>query len=126
MGPKIVALHLFCNSERLTGQMRRPPIGEYNMGALAGAVVGSIGGLFAIGVVRAILGKNIALLLSMPMLGLLSWLVCGLIGWFVGGQIGPRMGERYYSQQAELLGGAVGGLIPVLLVAVWAWHMSTR
>jgi hypothetical protein len=106
--------------------MRRPPIGEYNMGALAGAVVGSIGGLFAVGVVRAILGKNIALLLSMPMLGLLGWLVCGLIGWFVGGQIGPRAGERYYSQQAELLGGAVGGLIPVLLVALWAWHMSTR
>ena len=96
------------------------------MGALAGAVVGSIGGLFAIGVVRAILGKNIALLLSMPMLGLSSWLVCGLVGWFLGGQIGPRVGERYYSQQAELLGGAIGGLIPVLLVALWAWHMSTR
>ena len=57
--------------------MLKPPLGEYNMGALAGAVVGSIGGLFAIGVVRAILGRNIALLLAMPILGLVSWLVCG-------------------------------------------------
>ncbi|MCX6913406.1 MAG: hypothetical protein NT167_10225 [Verrucomicrobia bacterium] len=104
--------------------MLKPPLGEYNMGALAGAVVGSIGGLFAIGVVRAILGRNIALLLAMPILGLVSWLVCGIVGWLVGGQIGPRLSEKYYFQRVEMLGGAVGGVIPVLLVAAWALYMS--
>ncbi len=104
--------------------MSKPPLGEFNMGALAGAVVGSIGGLFAIGVVRAILGRNIALLLSTPILGLLSWVVCGIVGWLAGGQIGPRLSEKYYSQRVEVVGGAVGGLIPVLLVALWALYMS--
>jgi len=119
-------LHLCSDCERLAEQMSRPSLGEYNLGALAGAVVGAIGGLFAIGVVRAILAGNAALLFGTPILGLLSWVVCGLAGWFAGGQIGPRLGEKYYSQRAEVLGGAVGGVLPVLLVAVWAWYMSTR
>ena len=106
--------------------MLKTPLGEYNMGALAGAVVGSIGGLFAIGVVRAILGRNIALLLGTPILGVASFLVCGIAGWLVGGQIGPRLGEKYYSPRGEILGGALGGVIPVLLVAAWALYMSLR
>jgi hypothetical protein len=106
--------------------MRKPPLGEFNLGALAGAVVGSIGGLFAIGVVRAILGRNLALIFSMPILGMVSWVVCGVAGWLAGGQIGPRLGEKYYSQRAEAIGGGLGGLIPVLLVAIWALYMSLR
>jgi hypothetical protein len=106
--------------------MRGHSIGELNLGAVAGVVIGSIGGLFAIGTVRAILGGDIRLLFSMPILGFLSWVVCGIIGWFVGGQIGPRLGEKYYSQTAEYIGGAIGGLIPVLLVTLWAWYMSTH
>ena len=106
--------------------MSKPPLGEFNLGALAGTIVGSIGGLFAIGAVRAILNGNPALLFATPILGLLSWVVCGVVGWFVGGQIGPRLGERYYSQRAEIFGGIFGGLLPVLLVALWAWYMSTR
>jgi hypothetical protein len=117
-------LHFISGCEKLGKQMIKPPLGEYNMGALAGAVVGSIGGLFAIGLVRAILGRNIALLLAMPILGVVSWLVCGIAGWLVGGQIGPRLGEKYYSQRVEILGGALGGVIPVLLVALWAWYKS--
>jgi hypothetical protein len=117
-------LHFISGCEKLGQQMLKPPLGEYNMGALAGAVVGSIGGLFAIGVVRAILGRNIALLLAMPLLGVVSFLVCGIGGWLVGGQIGPRLAEKYYSQRVEMLGGALGGVIPVLLVAAWALYMS--
>ena len=90
--------------------MRKPPLGEFNLGSLAGAIVGSIGGLFTIGVVRAILGRNIALLLELHKLGLVSFLVCGIAGWLVGGQIGPRLGDKYYSQRGEILGGALGGL----------------
>jgi hypothetical protein len=106
--------------------MSKTPLGEFNLGALVGAIVGSIGGLFAIGVVRAILNRDPAMLFATPILGLLSWVICGVVGWFTGGQIGPRLGEKFYSQRAEILGGAIGGLLPVLLVAAWAWYMSTR
>jgi hypothetical protein len=34
------------------------------------------------------------------------------------------LGEKYYSQRVEMLGGALGGLLPVLLVAAWALYMS--
>ena len=84
---------------------------------MAGAVVGSIGGLFAIGLPPAILARNIALLFRPPILGLLCWVVCGVVGWLLGGQIGPRLGEKFNSQRAEILGGALGGLIPVLLAS---------
>jgi hypothetical protein len=104
--------------------MRKPPLGDYNLGALAGAVTGSVGGLFVIGLVRAILGGHLAALLIAPILSLISWLLCGAIGWLLGGQIGPRLGEKFYSERAEYLGGALGGLIPVLLVAWWAWYMT--
>ena len=106
--------------------MRRPSIGEFNLGALAGAVTGSTGGLFAVGVVRAILDHNIVLVFRFPILGLLGFIICGGVGWLIGGQIGPRFGEKYYSQRAEYAGGGLGGLIPVLLVALWAWYMSTH
>jgi hypothetical protein len=119
-------LLLFPDCEKLSPQMRRPPIGEFNLGALAAAVVGSIGGLFAVGLPPAILARNPALLLATPILGLICWLVSGLVAWFLGGQIGPRLGEKFESQQAEILGGALAGLIPVTGIALWSWHMVTR
>ena len=106
--------------------MRKVPIGEYNLGALAGAVVGSIGGLFAVGLPPAILARNAALLLGTPILGLLSWLVCGGVAWFLGGQLGPRLGEKYNSQQAEIFGGALAGLVPVIGITLWSWYMATH
>jgi hypothetical protein len=106
--------------------MRKPSLGEYNLGAVAGAVVGSIGGLFAVGLPEAILHRNPALLFGTPILGLLAWLVSGLLGWFLGGQAGPRLGEKFNSQQAEILGGALAGLVPVVSIAVWSWYMATH
>ncbi len=91
---------------------------------MVGAIVGSIGGLFAIGLVRAMLLHNLALLFGTPILGLICWVLCGGAGWVLGGQIGPRLGAKLNSQNAEILGGILGGLIPVLLVAAWAWHMT--
>jgi hypothetical protein len=123
---EIAALHLALACEKLAGEMRRPSLGEFNLGALVGAILGSIGGLFAIGTVRAVLAKNAALLFGTPILGLISWVVCGVGGWLLGGQIGPRLGEKYYSQRAEIVGGALGGFIPVVLVVVWALYMSLR
>ena len=86
----------------------RPP-GEYSLSAVVGAIVGSIGGLFAIGLPRAILGQNIALLFATPKVALLGWLLGGVVGWFLGGLIGPRLGEKYGSVRAELFGGLVEG-----------------
>jgi hypothetical protein len=119
-------LLLFSVYERLSPQMRKPSIGEFNLGALAGAVVGSIGGLFSVGLPPAILARNPALLFGTPILGLLSWLVSGLVGWFLGGQVGPRVAEKSESQQAELFGGALAGMIPVVCIALWSWYMVTH
>ena len=103
--------------------MRTPSFGEANMGALSGAVVGAIGGLFAIGIGPAILGRNLALLFGTPILGLICCIVSGIIGWLLGGQVGPRVGDRFRTQRAELIGGVVGGLIPVVAVALWGCYM---
>ena len=122
----IGALLLFAVYEKLSPQMRKPSIGEFNLGALAGAVVGSIGGLFAVGLPPAILARNPAALFETPKVGLLCWLLGGLLGWFLGGQVGPRLGEKFYSQQAELFGGALAGLVPVVSIALWSWYMVTH
>jgi hypothetical protein len=105
--------------------MRKPNLGEASLGALAGAVVASIGGLFAVDVPAAIIGRNAALLLSTPTLSVLCWLVNLPLGWLIGGQIGPRMGQYYRSQRAEVIGGVLGGLVPVILIMLWGWHLVT-
>jgi hypothetical protein len=99
--------------EKLCPQMRKPSVGEYNLGAVGGAVVGSIGGLSAIGLPPAILARNPAFLFETPILALICWVVSGLAGWFLGGRVGPRLGEMYRSQQAEIVSGSLTGLIPV-------------
>jgi hypothetical protein len=119
-------LLLFPVYEKLRPQMRKPSVGEYNLGAVAGAVVGSIGGLFAVGLPPAILARNPAFLFETPILALICWIVSGLTGWFLGGQVGPRLGEMYRSQQAEIVSGAFTGLIPVVGIFWWSWHMATR
>ncbi len=105
--------------------MRKPAFGEINLGALAGAVVASIGGLFAIDIPNAIIGGSLTLLLSTPTLSVLCWLLNLPVGWIIGGQIGPRIGEKYASERAEMIGGALGGLIPVVLLVLWGWYMVT-
>jgi hypothetical protein len=103
--------------------MRNPSFGEANLGAVVGAAAGAIGGLFAVGIPRAIAHRNPALLLAMPMLGLICWFVCGPVGWLLGGQIGPRLGEITRSQRGEIVGGIIGGLTPVLAFACWSWYV---
>jgi hypothetical protein len=110
--------------ENCRPHMNGPPLREYSLSAMVGAIVGSIGGLFAIGLVRAVLLRKLALVFSMPILGLLCWVLCGAIGWVLGGRLGPWLGQRLNSPRAEVLGGVLGGLIPVLLVALWAWYIT--
>ena len=101
----------------------RPGFGEANWGAMGGAVVGAIGGLFALGVPHAIAGHNVALLVGTPVLSLVSCVIAGLIGWLIGGQTGPRLAQVFHTQRSEIIGGGLGGLIPVLLIALWGWYM---
>ena len=56
----------------------------------------------------------------------MCWVISGPLGWFLGGLIGPRLGERYRSVGAEVFGGLLGGLIPVVLITCWAWYMLTH
>jgi hypothetical protein len=112
-------------ARRLGTGMKGPRIGEVNTGAAAGATVGAIGGLFAIGIAPAIIGRNAGLLIGTPILALFCCLISGPIGWVIGGQVGPRLGELLKNQGAELVGGIVGGLVPVVAIALWAWYMVT-
>jgi hypothetical protein len=95
------------------------------LGGLVGAVVGSLGGLFAVGLARAIIKGHIADLFGTPILGLIGFLVSGGTGWLLGSQIGPRLGQRFNSQRLEIIGGAIGGLVPAVLIALWGWYMVT-
>ena len=103
--------------------MRRPSFGEANLGAVAAAVVAAIGGLFALGVAPAILGKNPALLFGTPLLGMICFLISGAIGWCIGGQLGPRIGQKFNTPRAEIMAGGVAGLVPVVLIALWGYYM---
>ena len=104
----------------------KPSFGEANLGALVGAIVGATGGLFAIGIAPAILERKLAVLFLFPILGLVCMFISGSVGWILGGQIGPRVGYHFNSQRAEITGGAIGGLIPVILAALWGWYMKTH
>jgi hypothetical protein len=106
--------------------MRKPAFGEGNMGALAGAVIGAIGGLFAIGIGPAIAGNNIRLLVGTPLLAIFSLVICGTLGWLIGGQVGPRLGGKFNTQRAETIGGIIGGLVPVVVVALLGWYMTAH
>ncbi len=103
--------------------MRKPGFGEANFGALTGAVTGAIGGLFAAGIPQAIMDRDPAILFSTPRIGLICLLISGPIGWLLGGQIGPRFSN---SPKGESLLGILGGLVPVILIALWGWWYITR
>ena len=103
--------------------MRRPAFAEASMGALMGAIVGATGGLFALGIAPAVIDRNAALLFGTPILGLICFFISGAFGWLIGGQIGPRLGDKFEPRSAEVVGGVLGGLIPVTLIALWGWYM---
>ncbi len=91
---------------------------------MVGAIVGGIGGLFAIGLAAAIINHSPARLFATPILSLISWIISGPSGWILGGQIGPRLGMRYQSRDGEIVGGIIGGLIPVVSIALYGWYRT--
>jgi hypothetical protein len=113
--------------EAITQTMtRRPPIGEANLAALIAAVIGCIGGLFALGIAPSIIRGNVQFLAATPMLNVISFFLCGILGWLDGGQIGPRL-QRWFGDQGGLItGGIIGGLIPVAGMIGAGWYLSTH
>jgi len=102
--------------------IRKPGFGEANLGAVAGAVTGAVGGLLAVGIPLAIAGRDPALLVILRNLALIGFVICVPVGWLLGGQIGPRTIRIFGEQRGELIGGIIGGLIPVIGIMIWAWR----
>ena len=105
---------------------RRPTIGEPNLAALIAAVIGCIGGLFALGIAPSIITKNIQFLAATPALNVISFFLCGIVGWFFGGQIGPRLQGLFGEQGGLVTGGIIGGLIPVAAMIGAGWYLATH
>ena len=100
---------------------RKPGLGEASLGAVAGAVTGAIGGLLAVGIPLAISGRDPALLVIYRQLAVMGFIICVPVGWLLGGQIGPRSTGIFGARRGELIGGILGGLLPVFGVMAWAW-----
>jgi hypothetical protein len=103
---------------------RPPRFAEANMGAMIGAIVGGVGGLFAIGLASAIGEGDVSWLFRTPKLSLICWLISGPAGWILGGQFGPRLGLRFRKRKAEIIGGVIGGLVPVIFFIVVGYYLD--
>ena len=106
--------------------MKEPSIGKENLGAVIGAVTGALGGLFAVAIPLAILTRNLQALSAARTFGLISFLVCTPIGWFAGGYISHVLVKRIGEKKAGILGGIVGGLLPVTGFSLWGFYMIMR
>lgn len=105
--------------------MKEPSFGKENLGAVIGAVTGALGGLFAVAIPLAILTRNLQALSAARTLGIISFLVCTPIGWFAGGYISHALTKSLGAQKAGILGGIVGGLLPVTGSALWGYYYMT-
>jgi len=101
-------------------------MGEANLAALIAAVIGSIGGLFALGLIPAIIARNPQFLAAAPTMSVFSFFICGGIGWFLGGQIGPRLEGTFGIKRGNTVGGIIGGGIPVMTIAAIGWYLATQ
>jgi len=108
-----------------TGTNVNQPSGKRgDLGALAGAIVAGVGGLFAVGVARAVIYKDFSVIFRFPMLGMVCLLLSGPIGWLLGARLGPLLGERFHSRACEITGGIFGGLLPVCAVLFLGWYLA--
>ncbi len=106
--------------------MREPSFGKENLGAVIGAVTGALGGLFAVVIPLAILTRNIQMLSAARTLGIISFVVCTPIGWFAGGYICHVLTKILGAKKAGILGGLLGGLLPVTGFALWGLYVMTH
>ncbi len=103
--------------------MREPGFGRPNYGGMAGAVVGGIGGLFALFFVPAILTGDVQWVISYRILNVIAWAVSLPVGWCLGWLIGRPLGNKLRSERAEIAGGVLGGLLTITLVAAYGWYL---
>src|ERR1051325_9278099 len=101
------------NENKLRAKSNRPRFGEANRGALVGAVVGAIGGLIAVGLAPAIAARNSGYFFATPVLSFMGWILGGIVGWLIGGQTGPRFESWLGVRNGNVVGGIIGGLVPV-------------
>ncbi len=107
--------------------MRNPEdFGRPNYGAMAGAVVGGIGGLFALGLIPAIITRDIHWVVDLRTANVLGWVVSVPLGWVFGSLIGRPLGNKFRSERFEIAGGIVGGLLIIGVVAAFGYYLATR
>lgn len=106
--------------------MKEPSVGKENLGAVIGAVIGAVGGLVAIAIPYALMTRNVQSLSAARSFGLISFLICTPVGWFAAGYLSHFL-ERFLAvKTANIVGGIIGGLLPVTAVALYGWHYVSR
>jgi hypothetical protein len=103
--------------------MKEPSVGKENLGAVIGAVIGALGGLFAIAIPLAIMTGDVQALAVARKLGLVGFVVSVPIGWFAGGYISHGLEKMLNPKAAGIVGGIIGGLLPVAGIALYGWHL---
>lgn len=103
-----------------------PSVGKENLGAVIGAVIGAIGGLFAIAIPAAIMTGNVQVLSVARKVGLVGFAVSVPIGWFAGGYLSHALEKRLPRKAAGIVGGILGGLLPVGCIALFGWYLVTK
>jgi len=103
---------------------RKPSFAEPNLAAMIAAVIGSICGLFALGIAPALITGNPRFLAAVPTLNVICFFLCGVFGWLLGGQLGPRLEGLFGEKNGYIIGGILSGLLPVLAVIAFGWYMA--
>jgi hypothetical protein len=106
--------------------MIEPSVGKENLGAVIGALIGAIGGLFAIAIPLAIMTGNLQALGVARKLGLIGFLVSVPTGWFAGGYISHALEKKLSTKAAGIIGGIIGGLLPVSGIALLGWYIVSK
>lgn len=103
--------------------MKKPDFGEANLGAVIRAVLGAVGGLVAVAIPLAIVRGDLGMLAYARPYALAAFLVSAPVGWLLGGQISQRLAGLLSERNAAVLGGILGGLLPVGGFMLWGWYL---
>jgi hypothetical protein len=106
--------------------MKEPSIGKENLGAVIGAVIGALGGLVAITIPYAIMTGDFQALSAARKFGLISFVICVPGGWFGGGYLTHLLEKKFPVKFSAIVGGLLGGLIPVSMFAAWGYYLITQ